>query len=76
MHRRCLTSFSVFKGWDHYIKVRYRDINVEASSRRSYFGLNALFFAARSARARAFAGGGAGDLPLGCAPLSSSCPPL
>ncbi len=47
MNRRCLTSFSVTKGWNYYANVRYRDINVESSSKRSYFGLNALYFAAR-----------------------------
>jgi hypothetical protein len=49
MHRRCLTSFSVFKGWEYYMKVRYLDVNLEASSTRTYFGLSALFFAARYA---------------------------
>jgi hypothetical protein len=56
MHRRCLTSFSVWKGWRHYMKVRHRDINVEASSTRTYFGLNALFFAVRCASALLLAG--------------------
>ena len=38
------------------MKVRHRDINVEASSTRTYFGLNALFFAVRCASALLLAG--------------------
>jgi hypothetical protein len=55
MHRRCLTSFSVWKGWMHYIKVRSRDVNQEASSKRSYFGLNSLSFAVRLVSGSVFA---------------------
>jgi hypothetical protein len=46
-HRRCHTSFSVWRGWMHYISVRCRDINLQASSELSYLGLNALSFAVR-----------------------------
>ena len=60
MNRRCLTSFSVTKGWNYYANVRYRDINVESSSKRSYFGLNALSFAARCAGVTAAARFGVG----------------
>jgi hypothetical protein len=52
MHRRSLTSFSLVKGWLHYIKVRFQDINLEASSKLSYFGLNVLSFAVRCALPR------------------------
>jgi hypothetical protein len=52
MHRRSLTSSSLVKGWRHYIKVRFQDINLEASSKLSYFGLNVLSFAVRCALPR------------------------
>ena len=60
MHRRLLTSFSAVEGWNYYIQMRYRDINVESSSKRSYFGLNALSFAARCAGVTAAARYGVG----------------
>ncbi len=46
-HRRCHTSFSVWKGWMHYISVRCQDVNLQASSELCYLGLNALSFAVR-----------------------------
>ena len=47
MHRRWLTSLSVIKGWHFYFNMKLLDCNGEASSPKSYFGMNVLSFAVR-----------------------------
>lgn len=47
MHQRRLTTLSNIKAWDHYMKIGFKEKNVEASSPSSYFGLNPIAFAVR-----------------------------
>ena len=47
--RACTREFRPAQGWAYYLNRRQLDTNVEASSSKSYFGLNPLSFAARRA---------------------------
>ena len=47
MYEEWLTSFHVLKGWKWYQHCRGKGSNLHASSRTSYFGFDALSFAAR-----------------------------
>ena len=47
IRRRVLTALGATEGWKYYVNLRLPDVNLDASSPQSYFGLNVLSFAVR-----------------------------